>query len=61
MKARSSVRQIQVRDGVKHSVPNPLIEPAFILEQELDEIPSYCSSCGRVHGTEDCGLHNDDY
>jgi hypothetical protein len=28
-KARSSVRRIQVRDGVKHSVPDPLIEPTL--------------------------------
>lgn len=26
----------------------------FILEQELDEIPSYCGECGKVHGPEAC-------
>ena len=28
--------------------------PDFILEQELDEIPSYCEECGKVHGPEAC-------
>ena len=31
----------------------------FILEQDLDEIPSYCSDCGKVHGTEAC-VYDDD-
>ena len=26
----------------------------FILEQELDEQPSYCHECGAVHGPEAC-------
>lgn len=37
--------------------PRPLRGPMsddFILEQELDEIPSYCSECGKVHGPEAC-------
>jgi len=45
---------------IPDETPDPLIDPSFILEQELDVIPTYCWSCGRVHGTEDCGLHNDD-
>lgn len=32
----------------------------FILEQELDEIPSYCRNCGKVHGPEAC-QYDDDY
>lgn len=28
--------------------------PNFVLEQELDEIQSMCSSCGKMHGPEAC-------
>ena len=34
--------------------------PEFILEQELDEIPSYCSECGKLHGPEACQYDEDD-
>jgi hypothetical protein len=33
----------------------------FILEQELDEIPSYCSECGKVHGPEACQYAEESY
>ena len=28
--------------------------PNFVLEQELDELTSWCSQCHKVHGPEAC-------
>ena len=32
----------------------------WILEDELDAIPSYCDECGQVHGMEACQYEDSD-